>query len=135
MLEKKNNDNDSQLRCWSLFSGFNLMVYLKVHQQKFKPKLSAAKPIFVRYRVSYSCDIDSYLPVVTQSSHNSSLNCRVDFVLKSICGASLPLALLMCYKHKHKLGHWNDSIAVSCKLVYQMVQNIFTWTFLRLSSK
>lgn len=96
---------NSFLSLWSLFSGFNLMVYLKVHQQKFKPKLSAAKPIFVRYRVSYSCDIDSYLPVVTQSSHNSSLNCHVDFVLKSICGVSLPLALLMCYKHKHKLGH------------------------------
>lgn len=125
---------NSFLSLWSLFSWFNLMVYLKVHQQKFKSKLFAAKPIFVRYKVSYSCDIDSYLPVVSQSSHNSSLNCHVDFV-KSICGVSLPLALLMCYKHKHKLGHWNHSIAVSYKLVYQMVQNIFTWTFLRLSSK
>ena len=126
---------NSFLSLCSLFSWFNLMVYLKVHQQKFKSKLFAAKPIFVRYKVSYSCDIDSYLPVVSQSSHNSSLNCHVDFVLKSICRVSLPLPLLMCYKHKHKLGHWNHSIAVSYKLVYQMVQNIFTWTFLRLSSK
>lgn len=116
---------NSFLSLWSLFSWFNLMVYLKVHQQKFKSKLFAAKPIFVRYKVSYSCGIDSYLPVVTQSSHNSSLNCHVDFVLKSICGVSLPLALLMCCKHKHKLGHWNHSIAVSYTLVYQMVEYLY----------